>query len=551
MKMKMTRRRVCVASVVTAGMSALSFVGLDLPPANASSVVGSYFAPTTVERVLDTRSGLGDITATGNPVAGGVFYDLSVPGCPAGTTAIALNITATEASGGFVSVYAGGTRSVSTSLLNPNPGGTRANFTLVPVGPNDTITLYSQRSTHLVADRFGCMVAAPSTGVRQGRFVPNTTRGRAVDTRGTLAPTGRRTAGSVTRITLTTPGFGAAAITVTVDGPSAPGWLAVAPGGTFSFAAPTSNLNFVPGEARAAFVIVPLAADGSIDVAVSQETDVIIDVAGFFTSELGAPTLDGVFVPQQARLLDSRTGSTPAGRVAPGESVAVPLPAFAATPSALFLNYTADDAAAPGFLSGWSGPVWELSSNVNYTPGETSPSSGVTALVAPERDLKVRVGAGAAAVIADLAGYFADLPVAIGASDTASWEADVAAVINAYRASQGRPSLPLVRISTTRACAQVYSRDTVDTWNTSTSSFLDSCVGSLSFVAPPGMSPTVPTATGYGTSPAQVVDNMRAWRNDPAALVADPSEVLEVGCSASFVEPGLGWCTAMLFTPLA
>ena len=522
-------------------------------PVAAAAATGSVFVPTAVDRVFDTRDGTGGVTPAGVPLASGVFYDVVIPGCPAATTAIALNVTAAESAGGFVAVYAGGTRAVTTSLLNPNPGGTRANFTLVPVGAGNTVTVYSQRATHLLADRFGCMVAAPETGVRAGRFVPaDPLRSpRVVDTREPGGhPFGPRAANSVTSVRFG-PGYSAVALNVTVDQAGADGWLGVAPGGTFSFLSPTSNVNYRAGEARAAFVIVPLADDGSIDVAVSQRTDVIIDVAGYFTDSNAPATLDGVFIPQTGRLLDSRPPSGTVGKVPAGTSIAVPLPPTLAPPTAMVLNYTADDAAGAGYLSGWSGLVRPLSSNLNYRSGETSPNSGITPLIAPLKDLKVYVGVSSTAVIVDETGYFVDLPVSVGGTTTAAIEDEIAARINQARTTDGQSTLPSVRLTSSRLCALGLSYATIAQHDASESSPHEAFHCAKSGVAAPaGINGNIADAIGAGTTADAIFTMMQGWRNDPAALLTAASTQLEVGCAVSDQEAGVVWCTAFLYQPI-
>lgn len=84
---------------------------------------------------------------------------------------------------------------------------------------------------------------------------------------------------------LPTSGIAAVAVNLTVTGTAGPGYVTVYPSGS---AAPrTSNVNYSSvGETTPNFAIVPVGADGRINLAVSvSATHVIADVAGWFAGE--------------------------------------------------------------------------------------------------------------------------------------------------------------------------------------------------------------------------------------------------------------------------
>jgi hypothetical protein len=111
---------------------------------------GSAFTAIGPDRLADSR------TATGlkqGPIRGAV--DLTLPATvPAGTTAVLLNVTATDATGpGFVAVYPAGQPQPPTSNVNYDNGVTGANLVLVPVGANNAVTLFVGGSgANLVVD---------------------------------------------------------------------------------------------------------------------------------------------------------------------------------------------------------------------------------------------------------------------------------------------------------------------------------------------------------------------------------------------------------------
>ena len=89
--------------------------------------VGSGYVAVAPKRVLDTRTGVGAPKAK---IGAGRSVRLTVPGLPAGTTAVTLNVTATNPTAtSYVSVFPAGTNRPSASNLNvvrrsdhPEPG---------------------------------------------------------------------------------------------------------------------------------------------------------------------------------------------------------------------------------------------------------------------------------------------------------------------------------------------------------------------------------------------------------------------------------------------
>ncbi|HVE64544.1 MAG TPA: N-acetylmuramoyl-L-alanine amidase [Mycobacteriales bacterium] len=246
---------------------------------------GSLFTATTPSRLLDTRESAG-----GGAVGPGATRDLVVTGAagiPAsGVDAVGLNVTAVSPTRrGFVTVYPAGTDRPVTSSLNFAAGDVRPNLVLAKVSPDGRIAFYNQTgSTHLAVDAVGWF-GAPDTTSARGRFTA-LAPSRALDTRSStpLAPRETRTLtiGGISGV----PATGAAAVllNVTVDGPSASGFLTVHPGGS---AVPTaSNLNFVAGRSVPNAVVVGVSDAGAIEITNSSgTTHVIVDVAGWYSRD--------------------------------------------------------------------------------------------------------------------------------------------------------------------------------------------------------------------------------------------------------------------------
>jgi hypothetical protein len=108
----------------------------------------------TPVRVLDTRIGL---RAPRARLGAGRTVTLTVPGLPAGTTAVALNVTASGPSAaGYLTVYPGRAGRPTVSNLSFAARQTIANMVLVRLGPGNTVTFYnSTGAVNVIADLLG------------------------------------------------------------------------------------------------------------------------------------------------------------------------------------------------------------------------------------------------------------------------------------------------------------------------------------------------------------------------------------------------------------
>jgi hypothetical protein len=236
------------------------------------------FTGAAPARVLDTRIGLGAPKAK---LGAGRSLTLTVPGLPAGTTAVALNVTVTNpTAAGHLTVYPGGQPLPGVSNLNYVPGQTIPNMVVVPLGPGNTVTFYNSAGTvDVIADVLGHY--APGTGAEFTGRTPT----RVLDTRiGLGAPKAKLGAGRA--LTLTVPalpaGTTAVALNVTVTNPTAAGHLTVYPGG--QPLPGVSNLNYVPGQTIPNMVVVPLGPGNTVTFYNSAGTvDVIADVLGSYS----------------------------------------------------------------------------------------------------------------------------------------------------------------------------------------------------------------------------------------------------------------------------
>jgi LPXTG-site transpeptidase (sortase) family protein len=398
--------------------------GLQLPPASAGAIPTSRYVAISPARLLDTRSGIG--AATGKVGAGATLAlaVAGVGGVPVGATAVVLNVTATGTNaGGYISVFPAGVATPTVSNLNADQAGqTLANLVTVPVGVGGKVNVFSSVGTHLIADVFGYYEVAAAS--KAGRFVPLAPT-RAYDSRGRS----RLASNGTLRVPLATwvPGDAVAVVlNVTVDQPSDRGFITVWAGGTPQPG--TSNLNIdYPDQTVANQVIVPVTASG-IDVYSSAATDVIVDLAGYFSGTSAASASTGLFVPiSPERLLDTRSGGVlnPLGngvRPLPGWTVEMPVIGRAAIPagaSAIAMNTTLVDAGRPGYVTVYpAGVPLPNSSNVNaMRRGHTIANHVVVPVTSRGASL---FSFGGGHMLADVSGYFTGDPMRVEVAPAAN-----------------------------------------------------------------------------------------------------------------------------------
>jgi hypothetical protein len=341
---------------------------------------GNDYTPYGPLRLLDTRKGIG---APESPIQSGFLVKLQIAGngaIPDNVTAVALNLTAVNGtSGGYITAYADGTSAPDVSNLNYNASAPVANAASVPVGADGYIDLLNTGGTHLTTVDLIADVA--------GYFSPTAASGfdglspaRILDTRKAIGAA-KAKVGAFSTIPLTIAGadsgllpksgITAVSLHVTEVDATAGGYVTVFPDGT---KAPTaSSLNYTVGNPVANTVIVPVPADGEVDLynASAGSVDLVADVTGFYTTAVGADT--GVYVPVTPyRLVDTRKtsalsseGSVSFAALGSPNSTTEPSLAYAT-------NLTVTDPTSGGYITAYpTGSGVPDTSNLNYVRGET------------------------------------------------------------------------------------------------------------------------------------------------------------------------------------
>ena len=254
-----------------------------------SSGATSYsFYSATPCRVADTRNPTGQF---GGP---SMFADqtrdfpipLSPCGIPATARAYSLNVTAVpDGFLGYLTTWPTGQAQPNVSTLNSWTGKVVANAALVPAGTNESISVFVTNPTDVILDINGYFSQPGSPGALL--FYPITPC-RIADTRNANGPFGGPKMGAATTRSFAIPTSGcdvpstAAAyslnVTVAPDGPLY--YLTAWPTG--SAQASVSTLNSWDGSVVANAAIVPAGTNGAISIFVTNPTQVILDIDGYF-----------------------------------------------------------------------------------------------------------------------------------------------------------------------------------------------------------------------------------------------------------------------------
>jgi hypothetical protein len=342
------------------------------------TTAGSDYTPYGPSRILDTRKGIGAAMA---PVKTGDDIEVKVAGVgsiPADVTAVALNLTATDTTAnGYLDAVPDGD-GPQGSTLNYLKGQTVANNAIAQVSSDGYIDIYDEGDSGGTADILGD-ISGYFTPTTASAYTPATAM-RLLDTRNAIgAPKGKIAAGSDVPVAIAgadsiPSGVTAVAVHVTVVDATGNGWIAAEADGAGTPS--TSILNYLTGQTVSNTVIVPVAADGDIELyngGASGSVDLLADVAGYFSA-------DGTdaYVPiVPTRIFNSNSG----GALPPdGTLVNIPLGQFPSSPvvsefpanATMVTNLTVTQGQAGGYITVYpNGVTRPATSNLNYLKGQT------------------------------------------------------------------------------------------------------------------------------------------------------------------------------------
>ena len=275
------------------------------------------FVAVTPCRLVDTRNPNGEFG--GPPLQGGTPRFFVIPdnqncNIPATAAAYSLNVTVVPHGPlGYLTIWPTGKNQPVVSTLNSVDGRVKANAAIVPVGVSAAVSVFASNTTDLVLDIDGYFV--PVTGSTLA-FYPlppcrvADTRNPNGDLGGPYLMAKMNRDFPVTESNCGLPeGVQIYSLNFTAIPHGALGYLTVCPtpSDPSQNCPVVSTLNSYGGQVTANAAIVPAGAHGEIRTYPSNDTDLIIDINGYFA----APGTGGfsLYPVAPCRVLDTRTSS--------------------------------------------------------------------------------------------------------------------------------------------------------------------------------------------------------------------------------------------------
>ena len=376
------------------------------PPATSALL----FVPMTPCRLVDTRNALGPFG--GPSITGNTSRSFAIPnsacGVPSTAAAYSLNVTAVPQAGlGYMTVWPTGVTQPLVSLLNSD-GRVKANAAIVPAGISGLINVYATDTTDVVLDINGYFL--PTTSTTALAFYPLTPC-RVADTRNPTAPLGGPSLvamqtrafpiqSSACNIPSSAQAYSLNLTAVPQDGL---GYLSAWP--TEQAWPGVSTLNVSPSNPVVAnAAIVPAGPDGGINVLGSSNTDVVIDINGYFAPVGAATGGQALFTVTPCRVLDTRSSSGAFNGMLPvnvtSSSCGIP-----STAEAFVLNATVVPTGGLGYLTLW--PENEARPVVSTLNADDGVIASNMAIVPTTNGSIDAFSSSSTQLILDISGYFA------------------------------------------------------------------------------------------------------------------------------------------------
>ena len=331
------------------------------------------FVPVMPCRLVDTRD-------TGGPIPTETSRDFAIPqlgGCniPATATAYSLNLTAMPYGPlGYLAVYPTGNYRPYVSTLNSTDGRVKANAVIMPAGVSGSVSVWVTYTTDIALDINGYFTFASDSTLA---FYPLTPC-RVVDTReGQFLPGGQEADFAVSGACNTPDGAAAYSLNLTVVPRQPLGSLMVWPAGQSQ---PSVSTLYSPtGDVVANAAMVQAGQNGKVAVYPSSDTDLIIDIDGYYAPASSAPGGLSLYTLMPCRPLDTRLSSgmfwgTLRVNVVDNADC-LPGPA-----QALVLNATVVPYFDLGYLALWpDGQPQPLFSNLNTQQGSVASNMAIVA----------------------------------------------------------------------------------------------------------------------------------------------------------------------------
>ncbi len=370
------------------------------------------FVPVTPCRIADTRDPNGPFG--GPALSAGSTRDFTVPhsacNIPAGALAFSLNVTVIPVAHlQYLTVWPAGQQQPDVSTLNSFDGRIKANAAVLPAGNSGAVSVYATDATNVILDIDGYFVSKTSNASALGFYPVKPCR--IADTRSGSGPLGppALVAGEDRTFPILSSACGlpasakAYSLNFTVVPKKHLGFLTVWPAGENQ--PNVSTLNAPTGAVTANAAIVPAGSSGSVDVFASDDTDLIVDVNGYFAAPAaGALSLYNL---TPCRVLDTRNppGSKPFAGTKTVNVTAVTACAVPAAAQAMVFNATVVPPGPLDYLTLWAaGQTEPVVSTLNALDGAVTSN---LAIVPAKNGSIDAFASNPTQLILDISSYFA------------------------------------------------------------------------------------------------------------------------------------------------
>jgi len=289
--------------------SAVASAAYTIPPSTTGAL---RFIPVTPCRIADTRNAAGPFGGPELAAATSRTFDVPQSSCgiPSTAAAYSLNVTVLPTQAlSYLTIWPAGETQPNVSTLNSD-GRIKANAAITPAGTNGGVSVFVSDATHVILDIDGYFV--PQGTASSLDFYPLTPC-RVADTRQAAGALGGPSlaAGASRAFPIQSSACGipstalAYSLNVTAIPHSALSYLTA-----WDTGGPQPNvstLNAPTGAVTANAAITPAGSGGDVSIFVSDATDVILDINGYFAP----PSTGGLslYTVAPCRVIDTRSGA--------------------------------------------------------------------------------------------------------------------------------------------------------------------------------------------------------------------------------------------------
>lgn len=340
------------------------------------------FIATTPCRLVDTRGAEGEFG--GPPIQGGTARSFPIPqnqncNIPANAAAYSLNVTVVPHGFlGYLTVWPTGQNQPVVSTLNSYDGRTKANAAIVPAGSGEAVSVYASNTTNLILDIDGYFAPVSASTVAFYPLPPC----RVADTRGTPGELGGPyLTGGATRdfpiLEAAACNIPASALAYSLNFTAIPhgplGYLTVWP--TNQQQPVVSTLNAPTGTVTANAAIVPAGMGGEVSTFAYNDTDLLIDIDGYF-AVVGQGGLSLYPLPP-CRVLDTRPNDFNGTLSPPVDVLSSPCPVPSQAQAYVF-NATVVPVGSLGYLTLWPDGISQpVVSTLNASDGAVTSNMAI------------------------------------------------------------------------------------------------------------------------------------------------------------------------------